>query len=280
MRAKRSERGTRQWARWCKHSSIAIGVAALFSCSPGQRAFESKKAGGGHGIFFHFVWKACAALPAMNVRGNLVPAFGTGRRAVESGVHEWIGPDIRRSLVSSRTFAASHLSCATMFRSHQMPRRPAFQRSSPTVARNISQASELRFQYIPVGSFVMGAPRASRVRSRKNRPAHGPNHQTVSHEHHRSLASPVCTVMRTVNPNFANPSNFQRDDLPAENVSWIDAIVFCKRIEFVGQQATVLSHHRHRCSDCHISADGDGYRLPTKRNGNSLSSQILGSVFV
>lgn len=31
------------------------GTAVLFSCSKDQRAFESSKAGGGHGVFFHYV---------------------------------------------------------------------------------------------------------------------------------------------------------------------------------------------------------------------------------
>jgi tetratricopeptide (TPR) repeat protein len=31
------------------------GTAALFSCSSGQRAYETDKLGGGHGVFFHFV---------------------------------------------------------------------------------------------------------------------------------------------------------------------------------------------------------------------------------
>jgi Tfp pilus assembly protein PilF len=31
------------------------GTAALFSCSSGQRAYETAKLGGGHGVFFHFV---------------------------------------------------------------------------------------------------------------------------------------------------------------------------------------------------------------------------------
>jgi uncharacterized caspase-like protein len=31
------------------------GVAALFSCSAGEKAFETDKLGGGHGVFFHFV---------------------------------------------------------------------------------------------------------------------------------------------------------------------------------------------------------------------------------
>jgi tetratricopeptide (TPR) repeat protein len=31
------------------------GIGALFSCSSGQRAFETDKLGGGHGVFFHYV---------------------------------------------------------------------------------------------------------------------------------------------------------------------------------------------------------------------------------
>jgi formylglycine-generating enzyme required for sulfatase activity len=31
------------------------GMAALFSCAPGERAFETDKLGGGHGVFFHYV---------------------------------------------------------------------------------------------------------------------------------------------------------------------------------------------------------------------------------
>jgi uncharacterized caspase-like protein len=34
------------------------GIAALFSCSAGQRAFETDKLGGGHGVFFHHVIEA------------------------------------------------------------------------------------------------------------------------------------------------------------------------------------------------------------------------------
>jgi TPR repeat protein len=38
--------------------ALPEGTAVLFSCSRGQRAFESAKAGGGHGVFFHFVLEA------------------------------------------------------------------------------------------------------------------------------------------------------------------------------------------------------------------------------
>jgi hypothetical protein len=35
--------------------TVPRGVAALFSCGPGQKAFETDKLGKGHGVFFHFV---------------------------------------------------------------------------------------------------------------------------------------------------------------------------------------------------------------------------------
>ena len=31
------------------------GVAVLFSCNSGERAYETEKLGSGHGLFFHFV---------------------------------------------------------------------------------------------------------------------------------------------------------------------------------------------------------------------------------
>jgi hypothetical protein len=44
------------------------GVAALFSCSSGERAFETEKLGGGHGVFFHFVIEGLRG-KAKNARG-------------------------------------------------------------------------------------------------------------------------------------------------------------------------------------------------------------------
>jgi TPR repeat protein len=48
--------------------ALPEGTAVLFSCSKGQRAFESPKAGGGHGVFFHFVLEGLRG-KAKNDRG-------------------------------------------------------------------------------------------------------------------------------------------------------------------------------------------------------------------
>jgi hypothetical protein len=44
------------------------GIAALFSCSSGERAFETARLGGGHGVFFHFVLEGLRGR-AKNARG-------------------------------------------------------------------------------------------------------------------------------------------------------------------------------------------------------------------
>jgi TPR repeat protein len=48
----------------------ARGIAALFSCKSGERAFESKKLGKGHGVFFHFVLEGLRG-EAKNRRGEV-----------------------------------------------------------------------------------------------------------------------------------------------------------------------------------------------------------------
>jgi TPR repeat protein len=46
------------------------GTAALFSCKSGERAFETDKLGGGHGVFFHFVIQGLQG-EARNRRGEV-----------------------------------------------------------------------------------------------------------------------------------------------------------------------------------------------------------------
>lgn len=51
--------------------ALPKGVAVLFSCSAGQKAHESEKAGGGHGIFFHFVLEGLRGKARTNDRGEI-----------------------------------------------------------------------------------------------------------------------------------------------------------------------------------------------------------------
>jgi tetratricopeptide (TPR) repeat protein len=52
-------------------SELPLGMAVFFSCSKGEKAQESAKAGGGHGLFFHFVLEALKSKEACNHHGQV-----------------------------------------------------------------------------------------------------------------------------------------------------------------------------------------------------------------
>jgi TPR repeat protein len=78
--------------------TIPRGVAALFSCAPGQRAWETAKLGGGHGVFFYQVMEALAG-KAKNEEGEVAWDGLTAyvRRNVEKHVPEVIGGGARQT---------------------------------------------------------------------------------------------------------------------------------------------------------------------------------------
>src|ERR1700682_330597 len=51
--------------------SLPKGMAVFFSCSKGERAQESAKAGGGHGLFFHYVLKGLEDKSIRNTKREL-----------------------------------------------------------------------------------------------------------------------------------------------------------------------------------------------------------------
>ena len=99
---------------------------------------------------------------------------------------------------------------------------------------------------ISAGTFLMGSPKGELKRSSNE----GPQHQVTVSEFFMARY-PVTqsqwqavVAMSQVNQKLeVEPSRFQGDDRPVENVSWYDAVEFCDRI----------SAHTHRI-----------YRLPTE----------------
>ena len=64
--------------------SAPRGVAALLSCGPGQRAWETEKLGEGHGVFFHYVLEGMKG-KARNLQGE-VTWLPAGRVRAAAGV--------------------------------------------------------------------------------------------------------------------------------------------------------------------------------------------------
>ncbi len=66
------DKGARGGVDGKRIDALREGTAVFFSCSGRQRARETDKAGGGHGVFFHFVLEGLrGAKGAVNERGQV-----------------------------------------------------------------------------------------------------------------------------------------------------------------------------------------------------------------
>ncbi|MCL2763347.1 MAG: formylglycine-generating enzyme family protein [Treponema sp.] len=85
---------------------------------------------------------------------------------------------------------------------------------------------------IPAGSFLMGSPGTEPDRSsiENYRTANG---GTVTMSSFWMGKYPVTQAQYKAVMNDADPSNFKGDDLPVEQVSWYDAIVFCNTLSMM-----------------------------------------------
>ncbi len=96
----------------------------------------------------------------------------------------------------------------------------------------------IRMVLIPPGEFVMGSPSTEPGRYREEGPQHC---VTLTKGFYLGVYEITQSQWRAVMGD--NPSHFQGDDLPVENVSWEDAVAFCRKLS---------------------EKEGAEYRLPTE----------------
>ncbi len=84
---------------------------------------------------------------------------------------------------------------------------------------------EVRFRWMPPGEFMMGSPEDEPERFERE----GPQHR-VRFVRGFWLAETACTQALWQAVMGENPSRFKGDELPVENVSWIDAQEFIERV--------------------------------------------------
>jgi formylglycine-generating enzyme required for sulfatase activity len=237
--------------------ALPKGVAALFSCSAGQRAFETKRAGGGHGVFFHFVLEGLRGGAGKNDRGEVTWSRLAEyvEEHVEAKVPEWISSEARQvphevKNLSGRSPALLALRDAPR---EPEPGRVEGARPKPLdctgesgvdaadvrdaqkawaryLGRNVEETItiadgvEMTFVLIPPGKFRMGSPEEEKDRS-DDETLH-----TVTLTEPFDLGKTEVTQAQYEALTGENPSNFKGADKPVEKVSWDEARSYAEKL--------------------------------------------------
>ncbi len=125
---------------------------------------------------------------------------------------------------------------------------------APQPPETVTNTLGMKLTLIPAGEFMMGSPAGQgdgdehpQHRVRITRPFYLGKYEVTQGQYE--------TVMNE------NPSQFKEsDDLPVENVFWLDAIKFCNKLSERESRKPFYRIAGHEVS----IAGGDGYRLPTE----------------
>ncbi len=118
--------------------------------------------------------------------------------------------------------------------------RPPSPSSVPPLSLSMENSIGMKFQYIPWGSFLMGSPEDDPDRDGDEVPQHPVK---ITKGFYLATTEVTQKHWKTVMGEQNNPSDFKGDDLPIENVSWNDAVEFCRKLS---------------------TKEGKTYRLPTE----------------
>jgi formylglycine-generating enzyme required for sulfatase activity len=88
----------------------------------------------------------------------------------------------------------------------------------------LDEGVELEMVYIPGGTFMMGSPETERGREESE----SPQHEVRIEPFYMSKYPVTQAQWEAVTGN--NPSRFEGKDRPVEQISWHDAVTFCKRL--------------------------------------------------
>jgi formylglycine-generating enzyme required for sulfatase activity len=133
---------------------------------------------------------------------------------------------------------------------------PQPQRPQPQPKREWTNSIGIKLVRIEPGEFMMGSPDSDPYRMSDEMPQH---RVQISKAFSLGIHEVTQDQYRAVMGD--NPSRFKgSDDLPVENVSWLDAVLFCNKLS---EQEKRTPFYRINGTEVTI-AGGNGYRLPTE----------------
>jgi formylglycine-generating enzyme required for sulfatase activity/serine/threonine protein kinase len=118
-----------------------------------------------------------------------------------------------------------------------------------------TRTAGIKLKLIPAGVFLMGSPDSDMDAFDVEKPQH---RVRITRPFYLGTTEVTQGQYRAV--TGVNPSKFRgSDDLPVENVSWTDAIVFCNKLSV---KEGLKTYYKPGASG--VPSGGDGYRLPTE----------------
>jgi formylglycine-generating enzyme required for sulfatase activity len=231
---------------------VPEGVAALFSCASNQQAFESKEAGGGHGIFFHAVIEGLTGRAA-DVEGDVTwdGLVSHVKKNVPNRVKEWVGPSFRQTPHSVGSQVGAVMLAKYSPLRAEAPRREEMRRPSSETSSNsksiTSKTTGAKLLLIPAGEFLMGSPDTELSWDGKHESNESPQHQVritkPFYLGETEVTQKQWRVVMGTEPWKGQDYVKEGDDYAATYVNWADAVEYCKRLS---------------------AKDGRTYRLPTE----------------
>ena len=235
---------------------VPASVAALFSCSDGEVAWEEPELGGGHGVFFHYVIEGLkgeadgdrdgkvSLFELVEYTQDKVPDFVSHRRGRRQ-MPVLLGRAGRVTLVD---------------------------RSGGSIAPEFvtTRVGQIKLKRIPAGTFLMGSPDEDEDAQKDEKPQHRVRITRPFYLGVYEVTQAQCEAVMGTTPSHFSATGDGKDKVagqatdrhPVEWVSWLDAVKFCNKLsEMEGRPAFYeIDGEMVRVPDWNRA----GYRLPTE----------------
>lgn len=258
------------------------GTAALFSCKSGERAFETRKLGkAGHGVFFHYVLEGLKG-QARNVDGEVT----------WSGLSEYVSRRVSRDVPDLIGGGARQTP-------HEIKN---FEGESPVLLtlaggwdKEIENSIGMKLVQVKPGKFMMGSPEGEKDRG-KDEEQHEVETTKPFWLGTREVTQKQFKMVMGYNPSYFSKDGEAKagakyytlskpaggkdkvkgentDDFPVENVSWGEAVEFCRKLTTRKGESgrkyrlPTETEWEYACRGGHLSRTYDVFHF-----GDSLSS--------
>ena len=264
--------------------AVPASVAALFSCSDGEVAWEEPDLGGGHGVFFHYVIEGLkgaadankdsmvSLLELAEYTQDKVPDFVSHRRGRRQ-MPVLLGRAGRVTLVDrSRGKSARGAMDAKTIALNRATAAAVVDRSKEGVNPQVitTRTAGIKLKLIPAGEFMMGSTDDDQNADKDEKPQRRVEMSRPFYLGVTEVTQAEYEAVMGANPSWFSSTGGGKDLVarqstgrhPVEQVSWLDAVAFCNKLcELEGRRPFYRMNGKDVLV---IDWNGDGYRLPTE----------------